>query len=75
MCDGRSTKPGMAENTWVMPRVVRVARFSASAKSERYNLGMISVGPTGGTPPGPLFGRGRGDEVGVLGGAVCHGCG
>ena len=66
----------MAENTCVMPRVARVEWFSTSAKSDRYSLGMISVGPTSGTPP--RFGRvpwGKDDEAGVLGGTECHGCG
>lgn len=57
-----------------MPREARVEWFSTSAKSDRYNLGMISVGPTTGTPPGRVP-WGSEDEVGVFGGAECHGCG
>jgi len=39
---GILTNPGIAENTWVMAREVSRAGFSASAKSERYNRGIIS---------------------------------
>jgi hypothetical protein len=40
---GMLTKPGIAEKTWVMPREARRVGFSASARSERYRRGIISV--------------------------------
>jgi len=44
VCVGILTKPGIAEKTWVMPREASRAGFSASARSERYSLGIISEG-------------------------------
>jgi hypothetical protein len=69
---GILTNPGIAENTWVMAREVSRAGFSASAKSERYNRGIISEGLTEGAWWWWWwceFGGGWGvGDIGVLGG-------
>ena len=68
VCVGMLTKPGIAENTCVMPREARSVGFSASARSERYRWGIISVGLTDGEWWWPALGWV--DDNGVLGGTV-----
>jgi hypothetical protein len=55
----------MAEKTWVMHNWESTVRFSASARSERYNRGIISVGLVEGMKD---WEWGVVDDVGVLGG-------
>lgn len=45
---GRATRPGIAERTWVMPRLRRTEMHSAAEMSERKRRGTISVGGCGG---------------------------
>lgn len=65
VCVGILTKPGIAEKTCVMRSEARSAGFSASARSERYNRGIISVALTDGGCPLP--GWWCGWPVGLLG--------
>jgi len=67
VCEGILTKPGIAEKTWVMPKEASRAGFSASAKSQRYSLGIISEGLTDGAWCECEVGCGA-DDAGVLGG-------